>query len=355
MIKNILELSSFTDKELLTYLKASWEIQKNKRISVHGVLKPIISANKENYFILVDIKSPQNAILDYPVDDLEKKEWMSRRGVYVPSINDMNADLRQSLDNGINIYVKCELTLASPSERSKHQNPLLLGVRTTSLNLLKKINHEGLIKDEDGNLLLEESIYNTIYPDAHDKLQEELAEIRQGEVEKIENEILDKKFDLSKLEEKNNELDNNKVANEKQISEQEKILSENTKVLTSSYHQRESLQKDLETLKKSKEEERESHMKKLERFRSFVKIQADTLLSLEFIDEDEYNNILMIDKEQLEKVEEIDFHLELDGDYSLAISHIQAYLFKKDILYPKYIIEDFFALIQTNDLIILTR
>jgi energy-coupling factor transporter ATP-binding protein EcfA2 len=49
----------------------------------------------------------------------------------------------------------------------------------------------------------------------------------------------------------------------------------------------------------------------------------------------------------------VNFHNDLHENFSEAISHIQNYLFNNDIAYPRYIIEDFFALIQTNDLIVL--
>ena len=93
--------------------------------------------------------------------------------------------------------------------------------------------------------------------------------------------------------------------------------------------------------------------KKLEKLRTYIKDKADTLLDLEFIDKEEYNNLLMINEEEEINEKFVDFEQDLLADKQIAISHIQAYLFEQDIIYPRYILEDFFALIQTNDLIIL--
>ena len=93
--------------------------------------------------------------------------------------------------------------------------------------------------------------------------------------------------------------------------------------------------------------------KKLEKLRTFVKDKADTLKALEFIDEEEYNDLLMLDKEDISDEKFVSFETDLQSDKQKAISHIQAYLFEHDIVYPRAVLEDFFALIQTNDLIIL--
>ena len=93
--------------------------------------------------------------------------------------------------------------------------------------------------------------------------------------------------------------------------------------------------------------------KKLEKLRTYIKDRADTLLDLEFIDKEEYNSLLMINEEEESNEKFIDFENDLLKNKQLAITHIQAYLFEKNIIYPRYIIEDFFALVQTNDLIIL--
>jgi len=93
--------------------------------------------------------------------------------------------------------------------------------------------------------------------------------------------------------------------------------------------------------------------KKLEQLRAFIKNKAKILLDLEFIDNDEYNELLMIKENREDDEKFVDFTDDLQNDKQRLISHIQAYLFNRDIVYPRYILEDFFALVQTNDLIIL--
>lgn len=123
--------------------------------------------------------------------------------------------------------------------------------------------------------------------------------------------------------------------------EEKNIILENTQI-------------KLNETKKELLELEEIMAKKLEKLKEFVKVHVDRLLELEFIDEEEYNDILMINNQQ-DSSDEIflNFKEDFERDKQKAISHIQAYLFNKDVIYPRYIIEDFFALIQTNDLIIL--
>ena len=95
-------------------------------------------------------------------------------------------------------------------------------------------------------------------------------------------------------------------------------------------------------------------MKIIEKFKSFIKDKSDLLLSLEFISQEQYD-VLMENYHFEENSNDvlIDFKNDLGEDFSKAVSHIQAYLYEQNILYPKYILEDYFSLLQTNDLVIL--
>jgi energy-coupling factor transporter ATP-binding protein EcfA2 len=352
-MKTRLELNSYTDEEILSYLKGEWGIPKVKSIVVSGLLQSQINREKKRFFILKHVKDVYGENIDYPIIDIDPIEKISHRGVFVPPIRNMNPTLEDALNGGLDVHIKCEIALASVSERNKRQNPILIEVVPASIILLKFLDSTEIVKDEEGNVLLEKSIYNTIFLQRKNDVDVEIDAHR----EKIEVEL---NFDISVLksvavdiEEKNVVLAAEKHANENLLEEQGSKYSETTNKLNKSIKEVALLEIDLKNLKSEIEKDKEDQMKKLERFKSFVKSQADTLLKLEFIDQDEYDELLLTKKIKSEHNNAVDFHKDFKGDFPSAVSHMQAFLYNKDILYPRYIIEDFFALIQTNDLIIL--
>lgn len=94
--------------------------------------------------------------------------------------------------------------------------------------------------------------------------------------------------------------------------------------------------------------------KQIERLRSFVIQKAELLKQLEIIDDDEgFADSLLGNQNIKSKEGFLSFQEDLGGDYAIAVSYIQSYLLERDILYPRHIIENFFGLIRSNDLIIL--
>jgi ATPase subunit of ABC transporter with duplicated ATPase domains len=77
------------------------------------------------------------------------------------------------------------------------------------------------------------------------------------------------------------------------------------------------------------------------------------LKTFEFLDQEDLDNFLVESKSASQDVDGVVFREQLNGDYSQAISYIQSHLIKKDILYPRHIIENYLTLLRTKDLIIL--
>jgi len=114
------------------------------------------------------------------------------------------------------------------------------------------------------------------------------------------------------------------------------------------------LLKEIERLKEQIKKDTKMGEKNLKKIKYFIKSKADSLLSLEFINQNEYDEIMENypqDKKIKDKI--LDFRKDLEGDFSRSISHIQAYLFAKNSIYHRYLLEDYFTSLQTNDLIIL--
>lgn len=297
------------------------------------------------HYRIYNVKSTKHFnTINYPLIDLSYTDNITENGIYVPPKFDKK--IQDEIEKNYKLLVICNLELSKKEERIKHKNPFLLNVNSLTIQTYNKIDSTFIIKDWNDNIILKESVLNSIKND----YQEELEKIK--EIYKIEKNKLNEQQEIFKeninllIKEKNekDKIINNLIEHQEILIsniEEKNIILENTQI-------------KLEETKKELLDIEEIMAKKLEKLREFVKIHADKLLQLEFIDEEEYNNILMINTQQLSTNEVfLNFKEDFENNKQTAISHIQAYLFNKNIIYPRYIIEDFFALIQTNDLIIL--
>lgn len=96
-------------------------------------------------------------------------------------------------------------------------------------------------------------------------------------------------------------------------------------------------------------------MNQTERLRQYVKTKADPLLKLDFITQQQYDDILGKPINADETTKEWPNFDDIDGGYVGLISVIQLYLYhQKQIVYPRALLENFLALLRTGDLIILS-
>jgi len=396
-----------SDKELLSFLKEEWKIPQNKPIEVIGELTHVSTLYSVMYKLKnVSFINGQN--LEYPLE--KTKLRIIDNSVFISSSKEellKVLELQNIIKNKETAIIACELELSPKYERDKHNNPLELNVIIESIKLLEKLEYKNAIFEFEKEGYIQSSILNYIKTvnnkellisakDISKKIKqlEEDFEIHKQELDKkikylekdfdIQKEGFNKKIkkseesfdkenkkeelnflkkretielDFSKFQKDNSlkikELENKKEKKENRI----KKLEEKRKKIDNSIKDKENYKESLnETINKLEEilkNKEDSMGKKLEKLRSFIKEKADNLLKLEFIDQEEYNNLLMIESTNKSNEKFVDFENNLLKDKQLLISHIQAYLFEKDIIYPRYIIEDFYALIQTNDLIIL--
>jgi energy-coupling factor transporter ATP-binding protein EcfA2 len=327
---------TFDDNEVISFLKKQWEMPKDELIRVVGLLK-LISYGENNFYRLVNVKNHNKTILDYPLTNLEDKESIEVKGIHVNSnlYNELEAKYSSKT-------IFCNLMLSILSEREKHDNPFLLTVDTESIKIVSQISQVDVINgqisqvdvinDTDGNILIEDTVINNFVNKNSQDIQ-----IKINDQQQIYNEL------CLKYEEQEKTFDNlqsKKHEIEQYVKEQNTLLK--------------SLSSESEHEKQQLKLIQEKRMKKTQEISDYIKNKADSLLKLEFINRDQYEKILETDTQQDELTEEfLDFNTDFNADYSLAVSHIQAYLYEKGIFYPKYLLEDYFSLIQTNDLIIL--
>lgn len=83
-----------------------------------------------------------------------------------------------------------------------------------------------------------------------------------------------------------------------------------------------------------------------------LKTKSEMLKMLDLLEEDDLDKLL-INLEEPDRREGHKFSEVFDSNYSQAIAYIQAYMWQRNIVYKRSVLEDFLALISTNDLIIL--
>lgn len=356
------DLKKLNDDELISYLKSSWGYQENEPIEVIGELK---DANYVHYRIYNVRSIKALEYLRYPISDLDKKNDIQSNGIYSPP--NIKEKIKNLLADNESVLVTCQLELSQESERTKHNNPLLVNINVASMQICREIDESMIIRNTDG-ILVQESIFNAIKINYEKKFKELDTKYKEHNKVLIEKkEKLDEEFEVNKSGlvlarlnlEKKYSIEEEKLQNKIDKKEKSlKKLEENIAFISNRIKEKQT-EKDqlivlINELNVEIERMEETMAKKLEKFRSFIKEKADQLLKLEFIDQEEYNDLLMIKKDNPEVNDKfLSFKDNLNSDYQKAISHIHSYLFNQDIIYPRYIIEDFMALVQTNDLIIL--
>jgi len=353
----IMQASRLDDNDILEYLKKYFEIESSENLEAWGIFN--IGTNHQtdkNFYTIKNIKTKNKLAIEYPIIDLEEKQKVRNNGIYIPFA--IGEELVKSLEPNKELFVSCNLILSEKHIRKQNDNPMLLQVDSKSIEILKQIPRKIEILDDIDNLYIEENTFNMI---------NELHNIDELLIQK-EKEVSDEKLKLEAkqitLSSELKELENNhdekiQTLHNKELKKQKSLdkLEENTKFITKEIKDKKSelsgLTIKVQEIQKILKNEEDTMAKKLEKLRAYIKDKADTLLNLEFIDQEEYNNLLMINQNAKLNEKFVDFENDLHSDKQQAVSHIQAYLFEQDIVYPRYILEDFFALVQTNDLIIL--
>jgi len=369
----ISQAKQLDDNDIEIYLKKIWDIEDNNSIDVVGELYSSYNQIRNIYhYRIYNLYLKNGQKIEYPIEDLDYRSKIKKNGIYIPP--NFDEKIKSLKDSHEKLLISCKLILSSLQEREKHNNPFLLNVDAKSIQLLKILKKEEIIKDTDGNILISNSIVQKYLKENEKtitialKKQQEKEKKVNLEIKEIEEKLISIQESVEKeLEEIKKNFSNQKKSYDIKLGESKAKLFEKQKEIKTLESLREDIILDIESkensieeliqkiekLKEILKEEEQLMGKKLEKLRSFIKDKADTLLGLGFIDQEEYDSLLMIQEYKESNEKFVDFHSDLLEDKQSLISHIQAYLFEKDIIYPRYIIEDFYALVQTNDLIIL--
>tara|TARA_R110002126_G_scaffold221592_2_gene366817 strand:+ start:4825 stop:6807 length:1983 start_codon:yes stop_codon:yes gene_type:complete len=320
-----------TDEELLEELRRVWEYPEHSKLIVIGKVEQISIREGNSFYIVNEIRNPKNGrLLKYP-----EANDKTRHTIFMGSIP---KDLRE-VGVKAGSWILFEAELAPLSERTKRDNLFELNVINNAVSPLKEFPKELTqpYQTESGDFI-EEWVIDAL---------------RKSHEENVLREVNQKKSDL----EAENELQLKSIeqlgVEKKQIEESIAWLNdrlENTK------SDSEELQKQLEQLRTSKELEvasydreiikRENKLLKLNRF---IEQRTELLTKLELLDLPQDG---LAENSPTERTGH-DFSEVFGSDVSAAVAYIQVYLKEKGIYYSRNVLETFYALLMSNDLIIL--
>lgn len=343
------DLVGLGDSELLSLLKSAWNYSDENTFEVLGQLQEIPLKTGGVIYFLVHLKNPEDGTeLLYPL------EGIATHKIYVGSSGRIGFRLKaDDIDKGIS--VKARVELSPDKERKKQKNPFNLQTVDEGVTKLKKIPREVVESSKlagNENVFIENWVVD-FYRNQHsakiredgDSLQKELNRLRDmGQarllelLREVEETTESVNYTSGVLQDKKNELD----ATLKQQGSVEAEFSERKHTL------------DLQQKRAEVEfDEQKNKMElQLSNLKQFVEKQAKMLKALDLIGEDEAN-ILLGGQNADRSRQGHDFAEQFDSDPAAVVGYLQAFMWKKGIVYSRKVLEDFFALLKTHDLIIL--
>ena len=237
----------------------------------------------------------------------------------------------------------------------KNEVERLFKINKRSLETIIHIDNLVVEVDENG-YLIKESFYTHVlndikndlriadYVQNRDDLTSELAKIEFATLEvenrnsRLADEVLKKEQEGNRLNVKLTELESQKSALLQVLGQVEEDVLSSQKALDEAETKYEEFIKYLD-----------SNMAKLN---DILKTKSEMLMQLDLLEEDDLDKLL-INLEEPDSREGHKFSEIFDSNYSQATAYIQAYMWQHNIVYKRSVLEDFLALISTNDLIIL--
>ncbi|WP_261887042.1 McrB family protein [Vibrio pomeroyi] len=327
------------DNDLYKCLYDVWKVQ-NETIQVWGSLEG--NAARTWFSLkqakLIDTGEP----IEYPL----------------PNNNDLQAGVflhpatAEALLNGKeSALVKGELKLASVNNRKNKDNPFLVSLLPSSVEVLTELPKFSTdnITQSDLTTLVSENVYRHFLSNLESKTaaDEEKAEAKLKRLNVTYSErqkVLDTQF---------NEI-NSKVEglNAKRAS----LLDKLKDLEKLQYTVKANIEQEKSTLNLiiEKQQQIEDEMsKKIELLKQYVEEKASFLRDFEFIDEDVYAELSGSKPDNSEHSSGLSFVDDFGSDYSKLTSYLQAYLKEQGQYYSRHIVENYLTLIRTNDLVIL--
>jgi energy-coupling factor transporter ATP-binding protein EcfA2 len=362
------ELEGLPEEELFSILKLSWGYEESEPIEVIGVILVRETEYSKLYFLDRIMSFKTGKTITYPLNDNQAK--ITVQAFFPPP------EAREILKSQIKgTHVKAKLVLSPRKERERHNNPVEVNVDSGSASIVMKMPKEwvGVAYEDDEEVYIEHWVIDQYFEknkkeietrkaslEANLKAEEESLLLQKVGAER-EFELLkeDQRFKSQELEEGKKKLQSIIDDKDIEIKKSENRIEVNQKKHKKLINEQKTIglaikekKLELQHYKATYQQRIKDMESKLERLKGFIQEKSQTLIDLGLLDEAEHLKLIGKQSEE-DKKEGYDFNDIFNSDYRKAASYIQAYMNNKHIYYHRSVIEDFFALLRTNDLIIL--
>lgn len=336
------------DTELLRKLKKAWGYDSSSPLRVIGKLFKRSTPSGNAFNFLGDLRSTVTFDnLEYPIE-------IDRSGRNIDIIYVQPSDaktINQIADKGD--WVIANVAFSPKSERAKKGNLFALMVES-NIDVLRELPDAAALEMIIGDKTYIEhkvvDFYRNKHSDEIDSANQQLsikAELEHKAVkERYDNQSSKFETDIKKLIESKSKLQAQLDSSDQEKQQLEKKVAQ----LSQTVSRKSSELSDLESSYSSRKNTMESNLKRLN---NFVTDRAEQLSKLDLVSDSDLDTLLGRGSAVEDDKPSVSFSEAMDGDFEKSVSYIQSYLYAKDIYYKKSLLKDFFALIRTNDLVIL--
>lgn len=225
-----------------------------------------------------------------------------------------------------------EAELATSKEREKRGNPFFLKAKDSNISeILELTDIQQTIKDKESQLVGLQSRtleLDSLLEDGQKSIQTQISQLKKEEEAKLAVVLSAVQLNITHKEQ--------------ELAEQSRVVQETLDLI----HKTENQLVELNDQKVA-----------MENTITFLKQKITVCQNLEFLSEQDINKYLhtLGDEPFCPGEQYLDFEQDFQLNYSVLATHIQHFLYhKKNLLYTKFQIENFLALLMTHDLIVLS-
>lgn len=312
------ELKDYSEEELLQTLKKEWGYDLDKPIKLYGRLEKI-----NHFYALTDLRNYETKQeLAYPFKDPR------HNNVYIGNPRNFNIT---TIKEGQ--WFTAEVSLPPKSILAEHEN--LFELNVIKMDALVKVPdfEEGISFDFSKSTLSISEIESDSYLEKY--LYDFHLQKATKEVEESTENLKKEQSNLQQVVEQLEEEEKNSAARLNDVRQEIEHARNTLFEVKSKYN---------EFIKYQ-----DFYMGQLN---EVIKSKVELLKRLDLVDDSDLNKLLF-NHEKYDDREGHSFSEDFGSDYSTAVAYIQSYLWENKIVYKRSVLEDFFALVKTHDLIIL--
>lgn len=319
-------LKQLDDKQLLGILKNNWD----NDLYIFGTIKKVSS--EIPFYVMNRLKNKSFESISYPIVDFYGKNTAF-----------IGYELPTDISEGN--LVRAKIQLAPETERERHNNPLEVNVITTSIERIYELPDTAYLEDKSiDKAYVGQWAIDTFSESKIDEITRKIEEsTRTIKTEKKQLELSQQglKTDIDRLKlsiETNNQV----------ISEQRKTIDEAEEKITCVGKDIKDSEAELNRLKEAKGD----IVNNINKLNEFIEKKAKLIRELDIVDETTLAALTSTGSNTVQSSNCYSRKVDFDTVES-AIAHVQAYLHNKGIMYCREVLENFFVLLRTRDLIIL--